>query len=219
MVRRLILHEGIGGVEDGSIGIHEQLTVQLVGAGLGQDLNPAVTRTVILGGEGILVDDDGADRRLGRQLSAGKAVDVDLAPAGTRSGTRQRGEFVRQFVRVVGKGVEVLARQHHGAHVVVWIHAYAWGIAGNLYLLLLHLNRKRNIQVLGLPGGNPHRRRSERGESGGLHGDRVLAGRQAGNCILATSVRRAYAARPGSRCHGERGLGNDGSAGIGHLAP
>jgi hypothetical protein len=110
MVRRLILHKGIGGVEGGSIGIHEQLTVQFVGAGLGQYLDTSITRGVILSGEGILVDDDGADRRLGRQLAAAEAIDEDLASAGARSGTRQRRELVRQFVRVVGKGVEVLAR-------------------------------------------------------------------------------------------------------------
>ena len=36
MVRRLILREGIGGVESRSTGIHKQLAVQFVGAGLGQ---------------------------------------------------------------------------------------------------------------------------------------------------------------------------------------
>ena len=66
MVGRLIERKGIGGVKDRSAGIHEDLAVQFVGARLGQYLDPAITRRVIVGGNGILVNNDGADRRLGR---------------------------------------------------------------------------------------------------------------------------------------------------------
>src|SRR6202012_1999207 len=74
MVRRLILRERIGGVKSRRAGIHKQLTMQFVCAGLGQYLDTPIAGSVILGGEGVLVDDDGTDRRLGRQLPSGQPL-------------------------------------------------------------------------------------------------------------------------------------------------
>ena len=72
------------------------VAVQLVGAGLGKDLDAAVAELVILRGERILVDADFADRRLGRKLPAGESIDEDLRAVrpGGRSG--KRGQFALQ---------------------------------------------------------------------------------------------------------------------------
>ena len=94
VVRRLVQRKRIRRIKSRSTGIHKHLAVQLVCARLGQYLDPPITRLVILSREWILVDDDGANRRLGWQLPAGEPIDVDLAPARARSRTGQRSQFI-----------------------------------------------------------------------------------------------------------------------------
>ena len=45
----------------------------------GKDLDPSVAELVVLCGEGILVNTNFPDGRLGGELSGGKTVNVDLA--------------------------------------------------------------------------------------------------------------------------------------------
>ena len=95
------------------------LAVQLVGAGLGEDLDAAVAQAVVLGGKWILVDADFADRRLRRNLAAGESVDINLSAVGARRRTGQRLQFALQFVGIVGERVQVLALDDDGVGVVL----------------------------------------------------------------------------------------------------
>ena len=78
----------ITGIEKRMVVIEKELAMQLVGAGLGKDFNSPKAHAVILGREGVLVDANFANRRFGRQLPAGEAVDINLASirSGRRSG-------------------------------------------------------------------------------------------------------------------------------------
>src|SRR5436309_16057026 len=65
-----------------------QVAAELVRARLGEDLDAAISQTVVLRGERILVDSDLPDRVFGRQFPATKAID-EYRPAirpGRRSG-------------------------------------------------------------------------------------------------------------------------------------
>lgn len=53
---------------------------------LGKDFDAPLARFVELRGERILIDADFADGLLGRQASAGEAIDKDLSAIGTGSG-------------------------------------------------------------------------------------------------------------------------------------
>ena len=87
------------------------------GAGLGENLNATIAQAIKLGGEGVLIDDDFANRGFGRNLSAGKAVNVDLAAIGAGGRTGESLEFAGQFVRIVGKRVKILALDDHGVGI------------------------------------------------------------------------------------------------------
>ena len=79
-----------------------------VAAWFRKHFNAPVTKFVVLRGKRILVDADFADRRLGRELSASKSVDVNLAAI--RAGRRacQRLQFGLQLVGIVRERFEVL---------------------------------------------------------------------------------------------------------------
>ncbi len=99
--------------------------MELLRAGLGDDLNAAVADAVVLGGKRILVDADLEDGGLGRKLAAGESVDVDLAAVRSGRGAGQLLEFSLQFVGVVGEGIEVVAFEDQGAGVLIGIDADA----------------------------------------------------------------------------------------------
>jgi len=72
--------ERVAGIEALVVAHGEELAVQLVGAGLGEDFDAPVAEAVKLRRVGVLIDADLADRRLGRQIPAREAVNVNLAP-------------------------------------------------------------------------------------------------------------------------------------------
>ena len=83
----LILQDGILRVKGGVVSAGLCLAVEVVGAGLGEDLNAAVAEAVVLGRKRILVDANFADGRFRRQLAAGESVDVDFTTIGSRGWT------------------------------------------------------------------------------------------------------------------------------------
>src|SRR5258708_21199861 len=122
--------------------VEHDLPVQLGGAGLGTDFNAAEAHAVELRGKRVLVDANFADGRLGRQLSAGEAVNVNLSAVRSRGRARERLQFRLQFVRIVRERVQVFAADNHAAGIAVGIYADLGGIALNVNLLLLHRNFK-----------------------------------------------------------------------------
>jgi hypothetical protein len=61
--------------------------MELVAARLGENLDSAIAQLVILRREGILIDSYFSDRRLGRNLSAGESVYLDLPAVGASRGS------------------------------------------------------------------------------------------------------------------------------------
>jgi hypothetical protein len=151
--------------------------VDFVGAGLGENLDASVAEAVVLRGEGILVDANFADGGFGRKLSAGEAVDVDLAAVGTGRGTGESLEFVGELIGIVGERVEVCALDDDGAGVGVGAGADGGGVLGlDLDVLLLELNLERGIEIAHLAGGDRDVGHAVGGESLGGNGDAVGAG-------------------------------------------
>ena len=97
------------GVEGGKIARRKDVPCNRAGAGLGENLNATIAQAIKLGGEGVLIDDDFANRGFGRNLSAGKAVNVDLAAIGAGGRTGESLQFAGQFVGIVGERVKILA--------------------------------------------------------------------------------------------------------------
>ena len=58
---------GFQRVEVRRVAVHHQLSVELIGARLGEDLDAAVAELVVLGGKRILIDANLADRGLRRE--------------------------------------------------------------------------------------------------------------------------------------------------------
>src|SRR5207248_11475838 len=87
---RLVGDERISRIEDAVAVVDGDGAAIPVRSGLGEDLDAAESEAVVLGGEGVLVDADLADRLLGRKLAAAEAVDIDLPAigSGARSGER-----------------------------------------------------------------------------------------------------------------------------------
>ncbi len=97
--------------------------MELLGAGLGDDLDAPVADAVVFGGKRILVYANLEDGGLGRKLAAGESIDVDLAAVWSARRLRQLLEFSLQFVGVVGKGIEVFAPEDQAAGVLIGIDA------------------------------------------------------------------------------------------------
>ncbi len=116
------MSERVAGVEGLVVALDEELAVQLVGAGLGENLDAPVAQPVELGGKGILVDANLADRRLGRKLPAAEAVDINLPAVRSSRGSGQRRQLVGQFIGIVGERVQVLALEDDGAGVAAGLH-------------------------------------------------------------------------------------------------
>src|SRR6185312_482775 len=99
--------ERVGGVERFGVALGAERAVELVGAGLGEDLDAAVTELVVLRRERVLVDADFADRRLGRKLAAGEAVDVNLSAVGACGWAGESGKLRGKFIGIVRQRLEV----------------------------------------------------------------------------------------------------------------
>ena len=91
-----------------AVAVHKhERAAQLVGAGLGQNLDSAETEPVVLGGKRVLVDANLADGFLGRQLAAAEPIDVDLAAVGAGAGTGQGLERIGQVVGIVRQRFQI----------------------------------------------------------------------------------------------------------------
>jgi hypothetical protein len=150
--------------------------VQRIGSRLGKNLDSPVTDTVEFGGEGILVDANLADGRLGRQRPAGKSVNVNLPAVGTGRGSGQSRQFVGKLVGIVGESIQVRTLEDDGAGVAAGLHVDHGRLIGNRYALLLNLHGHGNVHTLDLTGRKLNGRRSKGSEAriGSLH--KVAAG-------------------------------------------
>src|SRR5262245_3581145 len=74
--------ERIPRVESVAVAVNHELSVEFVGAGLGEDFDAAVAELVVLRGKRILIDADFTDGRLRGKLARGEAVNVDLSAIG-----------------------------------------------------------------------------------------------------------------------------------------
>ena len=157
VVARNFGREGIAGVEYAVIALEEELTVQLVGSGLGEDFDAAVAEAIVLCRKWILVDTDFANRRFRRKLSAGKTVDEDLAAVGSGGRTGESLQFAGEFVGIVGEGIEVLALEDDGVGVAGGFDAHGGRLVGDHYVLLLRLNGHGDVDALGLARGDGQR--------------------------------------------------------------
>src|SRR6267378_6423669 len=79
IVGRLLADEWVAGIECRTVALYGNLSVVLVGAGFGEDLDTAISKFVVFRRERILINSDLTNRRLGRKLSSRKSVNVDLA--------------------------------------------------------------------------------------------------------------------------------------------
>src|ERR1019366_7652822 len=95
VVRRDRRCKWIAGIKVLVISLNEALPVQLIRSRLGQYLDAAVAEFVVFGGKWILIDANLADCRLGGQLPAAEAVDVNLAAVRPGRRSCQRSQFVR----------------------------------------------------------------------------------------------------------------------------
>ena len=76
--------------------------MKLIGPGLGEDFNAAVSQFVVLGRERILIDPDFANGSFWRQLARGESVDVHLPAVGPCRRPGQRFQIGLQFIWIVG---------------------------------------------------------------------------------------------------------------------
>ncbi len=110
----------------------------LVGAGLGEDLDASVTELVEFRGEWVLVDSYFADGGLGRELPAGKSVDVDLASVGAGRRPGERVQLILQLIGIVRERVQVFALDHDRARVVIRAGIEARTLIRHCDLLLIY---------------------------------------------------------------------------------
>ena len=146
----------------------------LVGSWLGEDFDAAVTQLVVFGRKRILIDADLADGRFRRELTGRETVNVHL-PAirpGRRSG--QRLQIGLQLIGIVGKSLELCARNDDGSGVVGGIHIDGRGGVGDLNFLSLHFNRHGDVKAKRLVGNGDIFVLIER-ESLSRDGERVLS--------------------------------------------
>ena len=93
------------------IPLDEELTMQLVGAGLGEDLDTPISKFVEFRREWILIDTNLANGRLGRKLSAAESVDVYLAAIGASRRPGKCRKFIRQLIRIIRQRIQILVLQ------------------------------------------------------------------------------------------------------------
>ena len=174
-------------------------------ARLRENLDSTVTQLVVFRGKGILVNADFANGSLRRELSARKTVNIDLTAVGPGGRAGQRLQVLLQFVRIVGKSVEVLSGKHDGAGIALWSHVDASRIAADLDLFFLHKNLHGDVQALRLAGSDLHPRICISVESlgGDLHG--VGTGGEVLHFVDSVAVRGRFYRRTRGWSHGDLG--------------
>ena len=176
-----------------------------VRAGLGEDLNAAKTRSIILGGKWILIDADFADGGLWRQGSVGEAININLSAVRPHGRPGKREQILLQFVRIVGERFEVLALENRGAGIVRRIDIDGCGFALNGDLLLFDRDAERNVELLRIPGGDDDIRHLVRAEARGGCIDCNRARRQAVNYVVAKLIANGLLDLSVGCGHGDRG--------------
>src|SRR6185437_14629179 len=147
------LDERIACVDAAVIAVAEDAAVQLIRSGLGKDFNTPVAKTFELRGKRVLVDDDLADGRLGRKLTAGESIDINLATVGPGGGSGERLKLIGKLIGIIGERINILAFNHDGTGIGVGFRAYVIvAVAGDIHLLLRNGQSHRNIGALVLSG-------------------------------------------------------------------
>jgi hypothetical protein len=95
--------------------------MEFVRSRLREDLDPSVAERVVLRGERVGIDSDFADRFLRGKLATRKAVYEELAAVGAGGRPRERLEIGGKVVRVVRKGLQIIATKHQRTCVARWI--------------------------------------------------------------------------------------------------
>ena len=139
----------------------------------------------------ILIDANFADSRFGRQRSAGESVNVDLPAVWSRRRASQCDQLVGQFVRIVGKRIEILALEHDRVGVAAGFSAY---LRRAFFIDSLRRSAARlsmAIEISTRFDWPAAERQSLRGKlrkslHGGLHN--IAAGRKSGYGITAAGV-------------------------------
>lgn len=111
VIRWLRAGVGIARVEAVVVAAELEVAVELVAARFGEDLDAAQAERIILCREGILVDTNFADGRLGRKAAAGEAVDVDLRGMPAFASSHSEKLFL-QVIIAGGEHVEIAAVEH-----------------------------------------------------------------------------------------------------------
>ena len=213
VIGRLRGDEGVGSVERRVVALHPEVAVQLVGAGLGEDLDASEAQRVVLRRVGILVDADLADGGFGRQLSAGESIHVELR-AGLGIGAGDGLELRLHFVGIVGEGAKIVAL--HDDCAAVGAGAGVNGRVGDDHLLLIGLDDQGKGNRCDRPRRHADVLLEEGAKTGGLGFNVVSAGCEAGDGKSAQSVGGNGGGRPTAPRQGYAGLGDDRSGGIGH---
>jgi len=159
------------------------------GSRLGENFDASESQAVIFGGKRILVNADFADGFFRRQLTATEAIDVKLASTRTGAGTGERLQGVREIVRIVGQGFQVLALQDQRGLVILGLHAHGGGVLGvDGDLLGFHLDGELYGKSRGAAGGYVDRA-GVRLESRQIHLRGVVTGGKAGERVAAVRLR------------------------------
>src|SRR5208337_1177941 len=139
------------------IAVHQELTMELIGAGLGENFDSSVSQLVVFGGERVLVDANLADRRLGRKLACRKSVDVNLSAVRPGRGTSQCLQLRLQLIGIVRQCVEIFAFQDEGSSAALgWADAKGGSLLLHLDVLLLDGNLQLDLELLRLAGGHSY---------------------------------------------------------------
>src|SRR5262249_17784052 len=157
------------------------------------------------------------DGRLGRKLSTGEPVNVDLPAIGTGRWAGKRLQFRLEFVGIVGQRVQVLTADDHRACVVVRIYADLGGFAFHYNFFFLRGNLQRKIDNLLLAGDNLYHR-SQRPKAFGAYVHAVFAGRQISDVKAARAVGLGGNREAARVLQGDRRPGNHSAGRIGNLA-
>src|SRR5579884_658219 len=193
----------VAGVESGSIAVDEELAVDPVGAGLGEDFDAAIAQVVVFRGERVLVDANLANGGFRRKLAAGEAVNVDLSPTGTGGGARKGFEIGLKIVGIIGERLEILAFQDDLAGVVALADFDGRGFVGDDHFFGLDLDAERDFELHGMTRGDCDFGFFKRGETlrDGLNGVRAR-----GNLL---DFKRAILIRDGGNCRTLRRQNDD----------